>query len=382
MPKKNCNFALYNRKIEEDMAKYNILRFFILILLCVSGCLSAFADDQFVLVIDPGHGGKDSGAVGKKGKEKNINLAVSKYVGDYIAAKHPDIKIVFTRKTDVFIGLDDRANIANKANANLFISIHTNSVANKSSVSGAEVYTFGISRTAENLEAAKRENAVIMLEDNYEQKYEGFDPNSDESYIIFEFMQNKFVEQSIDFASLVQNELVKTAGRKDRGVRQAAYLVLRKSTMPRILVELDFISNAAAEEYLLSEAGQKKLARAISNAFSEYKKNFDKKNNSAETAPKQDSVKQQPTDSETTQPAATSGRVYKVQIIASAKKLTKKELNGYDADYYYENKLYKYTVGESSDWNEINELQKKVTKDFKTAFIVTFENGKKVPNPK
>jgi len=364
------------------MAKYNILRFFILILLCVSGCLSAFADDKFVLVIDPGHGGKDSGAVGKKGKEKNINLAVSKYVGDYIAAKHPDIKIVFTRKTDVFIGLDDRANIANKANANLFISIHTNSVANKSSVSGAEVYTFGISRTAENLEAAKRENAVIMLEDNYEQKYEGFDPNSDESYIIFEFMQNKFVEQSIDFASLVQNELVKTAGRKDRGVRQAAYLVLRKSTMPRILVELDFISNAAAEEYLLSEAGQKKLARAISNAFSEYKKNFDKKNNSAETAPKQDSVKQQPTDSETTQPAATSGRVYKVQIIASAKKLTKKELNGYDADYYYENKLYKYTVGESSDWNEINELQKKVTKDFKTAFIVTFENGKKVPNPK
>lgn len=231
----------------------------------------------FVLVIDPGHGGKAVGAVGKKGKEKDINLAVSKLLKQYIEEEHPDVTIIMTRETDVAVGLDERADMANKANANLFISIHANAIRKKSQIHGSEVYTFGLSRNKENLEVAKRENSVILLEDNYEQKYEGFDPNSSESYIIFEFMQNKFVEQSVDFATMVQRQLVETAHRKDLGVKQAEFLVLRKSTMPRILVELDFISNPEAEQFMLSREGQEILARSVCNAFTEYKKDFDRK---------------------------------------------------------------------------------------------------------
>lgn len=352
---------------------------------------------SFVVVIDPGHGGKDAGAVGKKGKEKNINLAVGLLLGEYITEKHPDVKIIYTRKRDIFIGLNERAEIANKANADLFISIHTNAV-QSSRPRGAEVYTFGLSRTKENLEVAKRENSVILLEDNYEQKYEGFDPNSSESYIIFEFIQNKFVEQSVDFASIVQKELVKTANRENRGVKQAEYLVLRKSSMPRVLVELDFISNANAESYLLSASGQRNLARAICNAFSEYKRDYDRKSGaitsekpSSKTTIDYTTTKEE--EIETALPVAskekiekqiksTTGKVYKVQILVSPKKLPKKsrELKGYKADYYVEKKLYKYTYGESTDWNEINKIRKSLLKDFKDAFIVAFENGKKVPN--
>ncbi|MCL1934269.1 MAG: N-acetylmuramoyl-L-alanine amidase [Candidatus Azobacteroides sp.] len=347
----------------------------------------------FVLVIDPGHGGKDTGALGKKGKEKNINLAVSLLVGQYIASEHPDVKIIYTRTKDVFIGLDDRADIANKANANLFISIHTNSVEKKSHIRGAEVYTFGVTRIAENLEVAKRENSVILLEDNYEQKYLGFDPNSAESYIMFEFMVNLYAEQSINFASMVQRELVNTAKRENRGVKQAGYLVLRKSAMPRILIELDFISNSETENYLLSSAGQKSLARAISNAFTEYKKEFDRvekgstKENTDRLQQETLSDKMQPPvqedSSEQASPAeqpAASEKIYKIQILASVKKLPDKspELKGYPADYYVEGKYYKYMYGESADWNEIDNLRKKISKDFKGAFIVAFENGVKV----
>jgi len=329
--------------------------------------------NAFVLVIDPGHGGKDSGAKGRKGDEKNINLAVAKLAGQYIASEHPDVKIVYTRTQDVFIGLDERADIANKANANLFISIHANSLDNrKAHIKGAEVYIFGVTRIAENLDVAKRENSVIMLEDNYKQKYEGYDPNSAESSIIFEFMVNLYAEQSLNFASMVQNELVKTANREDRGVKQAGYLVLRKSSMPRILIELDYISNSESENYLLSAAGQKSLARAISNAFTKYKEGFDSinKNSAKESSPVEQPVK---TDS--------SAKVYKIQILASLKKLpdNSPELKGYKADSYVEGKYYKYTYGESSDWNEINNLRRKITGDFKTAFIIAFENGVKIP---
>ena len=353
----------------------------------------SFAND-FVLVIDPGHGGKDAGALGKKGKEKDINLAVSMLAGQYIAEAHPDVKIVYTRTKDVFIGLDERADIANRANANLFMSIHTNAVKKRSHIKGAEVYTFGVTRIAENLEVAKRENSVIMLEDNYQQKYAGFDPNSSESYIIFEFMVNLYAEQSINFASMVQNELVKTAKRGDRGVKQAGYLVLRKSTMPRILIELDFISNSEAENYLLSPVGQTNLARSISNAFTKYKNEFDRlETGSTKVSPEQqqqkifsdkkyratqkNSLTEQP--EKQVQPVS-SGKVYKIQILASDKKLSDKspELKGYKVDYYVEGKYYKYTYGESENWNEINNLRKKIAKDFKNAFIVAFKNGVKI----
>jgi N-acetylmuramoyl-L-alanine amidase len=338
------------------------------------------AANTFVLVIDPGHGGKDSGAVGRKGKEKNINLAVSTLVGQYIANEHPDVKVVYTRTKDVFLGLNERADIANKANANLFISIHTNAVSRKPNVKGAEVFTFGIARNAENLEVAKRENSVILLEENYEEKYEGFNPGSSESYIIFEFMVNAYADQSINFASMVQKELVKTAKRGDRGVKQAGYLVLRRSSMPRILIELDFISNAEAENYMLSQTGQRNLARSISNAFTQYKKEFDRKENNST----KESLEKRVETLASTKPAqpASSVRTYKIQILASGKKLPDKspELKGYKADYYVEGNLYKYTHGESSNWNEIENLRKKISKDFKGAFIVSFENGVKIPN--
>jgi len=329
----------------------------------------------FVLVIDPGHGGKDTGAFGKKGKEKNINLAVAQLAGQYIASEHPDVKIVYTRTQDIFIGLNERTDIANKANANLFISIHSNSLANKKSrIKGAEVYIFGVTRIAENLEVAKRENSVILLEDNYEQKYEGYDPNSAESSIIFEFMVNLYAEQSLNFASMVQKELVKTAKREDRGVKQAGYLVLRKSSMPRILIELDYINNPESENYLMSATGQKNLARAISNAFTEYKKGFDNKE-------KNSTQEQTPVITAKQEKTVSSGRTYKIQILASLKKLPDKspELKGYKADYFVEGKYYKYTYGESSDLNEINNLRRKIANDFKAAFVIAFENGVKIP---
>jgi N-acetylmuramoyl-L-alanine amidase len=340
----------------------------------------------FVLVIDPGHGGRDAGAVGRRGREKDINLAVSRLLGQYVANEHPDVKVVYTRTQDVFVGLDERADIANRANANLFISIHTNAVdRRRSNVRGAEVFTFGITRNAESLEVAKKENSVILLEENHEEKYEGFDPTSAESYIMFEFMVNLYADQSISFASMVQNELVRTARRSDRGVKQAGFLVLRKSSMPRILVELDFISNPEAENYLLSTAGQRTLARSIANAFAQYKKDFDRREsitvNASATerqiealpANNQQSVQQVQT--------AASGRIYKVQVLATAQKLpdNSRELKGHKADYYIENNLYKYTIGESSDLNEINQLRRRIAGDFREAFVIAFENGIKVP---
>ena len=339
-----------------------------------------FASD-FVLVIDPGHGGRETGAIGKKGKEKDINLSVAKLLGQYIADAHPDVKIIYTRKSDVAIGLNERAETANKVNANLFISIHANSVSKKSYINGAEVFTFGVTRIEENLEVAKMENSVILFEENYEQKYEGFDPNSSESYIIFEFMVNLYSEKSINFASKVQKELVKTSKRRDRGVKQAGFLVLRKTSMPSVLIELDFISNLEAENYMLSQTGQKSLAQSICNAFSEYKKEFDRLDKRSAV----ESTVENPVSNQVEEPVIQDnsnrqGIVYKIQILASLNKLpnNSRELKGYKADYYIDGKYYKYTYGESQNWNEINELRKKITKDFKDAFIVTFENGKKV----
>jgi N-acetylmuramoyl-L-alanine amidase len=402
------------------------------ICLFISGLnIASQTGGQFTLVLDPGHGGRDAGAVGRKGKEKDINLAVSLLVKRYIAEAHPNVKIVCTREKDVFIGLDERADIANRVNANLFISIHANSLEKgHSKIHGAEVYTFGLSRTNENLEAAKRENSVILLEDNYQQKYAGFDPKSSESYIIFEFMQNKFVEQSIEFASMTLRELTGTAKRSDRGVRQAAFLVLRKSTMPRILIELDFISNPQAEEFMLSDEGQKLMARAISRAFAKYKKEFDRRsgNTSGKTSdpPNKQTTETEPAveskpiadttaapESQTTveqsplipvplapesvtassKPGATASKtqnnnsktiIYKVQILLSDKELPEnsKLLKGCKAEFYREGKWYKYTVGSTSSFTEISRLHKELQKKFPDAFIIIYEDGvKKVYKP-
>ena len=226
----------------------------------------------YTLVIDAGHGGKDPGAIGRKSKEKNINLAVALAFGKLVEQNCPDVKVVYTRKTDVFVELDQRANIANRNKADLFVSIHVNSTAAKNGPQGTETYTLGMHRAADNLEVAKRENSVITLENNYEQKYEGFDPKSSESYIIFELMQDKNMEQSVNFAKLVQQQFKSTAGRVNKGVYQAGFLVLRATSMPSALIELGYINNANEETYLCSAAGQSALAKSIYNAFKAYKK--------------------------------------------------------------------------------------------------------------
>ena len=226
----------------------------------------------YTLVIDAGHGGKDPGAQSKTAKEKNINLAVALAFGKFVEQNCKDVKVVYTRKTDVFVELDERANIANRAKADLFVSIHTNSTAAKVGPQGTETYTLGMHRAADNLAVAKRENSVITLEKGYEEKYEGFDPNSSESYIIFELMQDKNMESSVKLAALVQKQFRSTAGRIDKGVHQAGFLVLRATSMPSILIELGYINNPNEAAYLTSTAGVNALAKSIYNAFVAYKK--------------------------------------------------------------------------------------------------------------
>lgn len=234
--------------------------------------LCMLAAQAYTVVIDAGHGGKDPGAIGRKTQEKTINLNVALELGRLIKANHPDVKVVYTREKDVFVELSERANIANRAKADLFISIHTNATAAKVGPQGAETYTLGMHRAAENLAVAKRENAVITLESNYDERYEGFDPRSSESYIIFEFMQDKNMENSVDFAKKIQKQFRSHAGRVDRGVQQAGFLVLRATSMPSVLVELGYINNQAEEDYLASSNGVSAMARSIYNAFKEYKK--------------------------------------------------------------------------------------------------------------
>ncbi|MDH8700863.1 N-acetylmuramoyl-L-alanine amidase [Dysgonomonadaceae bacterium PH5-43] len=333
-------------------------------------------NNSFVLVIDPGHGGKDAGAVGRKGKEKTVNLEVAKYLGEYIKKEHPDVKIIYTRNTDKFIGLKERADIANKNQANLFISIHANAAESRKA-RGPEVFTFGMSKNKQNLEIAKRENAVISYEENFEEKYQEYNQESAEALMMFEFMQNLYAEQSINFAELVQKELKSCVKWQDRGVKQAAYLVLWQATMPRVLVELDFISNLEAENILISTKGQKRYAKAIADAFTEYKKDFDRKNTTIKQIATSDVVDNtvEEINKETNQL-----KIYKVQILSSSTELPSnaKQLKGYKAECYKENGMYKYTCGESTDFNEISNLKKTLSKDFKDAFIVCFQNGERI----
>lgn len=231
--------------------------------------------EPFTIVIDPGHGGHDVGCQGKKGKEKDITLAVSKLLGQkLIDAYKDDMEIVYTRRGDKYLTLQERADIANEAKGDLFISIHVNSVDKKSKgrerVSGTSVYTCGLHKSQNNLNVAMRENSVMELEDDYTANYQGFDPNSTESYIIFELSQNIHLQQSIQFASLAQKRLVKTAGRLDKDVRQAGFWVLWATSMPSVLVELDFICNPTQESFLVSKAGQEKCAQALYEAVKDY----------------------------------------------------------------------------------------------------------------
>lgn len=362
---------------------------------------------DFTVVIDAGHGGHDPGAIGKTSKEKNINLNVALQLGKNIQQNCKDVKVIYTRKNDVFIPLNRRAEIANNAKADLFISIHTNSVAKGKTVKGTETYTLGLARSEANLEVAKRENAVILIEDDYKQRYAGFNPNSSESYIMFEFIQDKHMEQSVKLAKLVQGQFRNHAKRIDRGVHQAGFLVLRATTMPSILVELGYISTPEEERYLNSKEGIEKLAGGIYRAFLKYKEEHEKPLLATEKN-KNDIIKNNisddiMTDNSASEPtketvlavktpelpvktvessAITDGKpVFKIQILASSKPLKKndRQLKGLSpVNYYKENGIYKYTYGESTDYNKILRLKKTIITKFKDAFIIAFRNGEKM----
>lgn len=358
----------------------------ILILACC--LLSAFPfghlqaeGGSFTVVIDPGHGGRDPGAIGKRGKEKTINLNVALKLGKLIQNNHPDVRIVYTRQKDVFVALDKRAQIANNAKADLFISIHTNSVAKGRTVRGTETYTLGLHRTDDNLEVAKLENSVILIESDYEQRYAGFNPNSSESYIIFEFLQDKNMEKSVQLATFIQRQFKNTAKRIDKGVHQAGFLVLRETTMPGVLVELGYISTPDEERYLLSESGTDALAKSIYQAFNQYKKQLGSPiNKDARPAPAPAKPK-----AETPAPQAkkevSDKPVFKIQILTSDRKLPQKskQFKGLSpVDYYQEKGIYKYTYGESTDYNKVLRTKRQISAKFKGAFIIAFKNGKKV----
>lgn len=369
---------------------------FCLFLFC--GILNA-SDSKFVVVIDAGHGGKDGGAVRGTYKEKEINLGVALALGQLIEKNYKDVKVVYTRKTDIFIALDRRTQIANKAKANLFISIHTNSTAAKTTnAAGADTYILGLARSEENLEVAKRENSVILLEDDYTTKYEGFDPRSPESYIIFEFMTNTFMEQSLQLANFIQNDFKTVAKRQDRGVRQAGFLVLRKTSMPSILIELGFINNRSEARFLSTKGGQQTMASAIYSGFKKYKREFDKKQGKFVVTDKEDdfsfdtkdTVSVEETNAEQavdnviqeSQKTDLTGKIeYRVQFLISRKKLpdNSSSFKGLSPVTFYKDAGgYKYTYGSTTSLKEIIDIQQQVNAKFKDAFIVKFKDGERI----
>ena len=345
---------------------------------------STWAKD-FVVVIDAGHGGRDPGAVGKTSKEKDINLKVALKLGNLIKQNSKDIKVVYTRDKDVFISLDRRAEIANNAKGDLFISIHTNSVAKPKTLQGASTWTLGLARSEANLDVAKRENSVILYESDYQTRYAGFDPNSSESYIIFEFMQDKYMSQSVHLASLIQKQFKNTCKRVDKGVHQAGFLVLRATAMPSVLVELGFISTPEEERYLNTEAGASTMAKGIYEAFMLYKREHDVRIAEAKLSTGSQNASQAEASEKanaTEAPAVNTGEViFKIQILTSSSVMNKndKRFKGLkDVDYYVENNIYKYTYGASNDYNRIVRMRRDISADFKDAFIIAFRNGEKI----
>ena len=223
-----------------------------------------------VIVIDAGHGGKDQGTRGKKALEKDVALKIALKLGNYIEKNMPGVKVVYTRKDDRYLALDERASIANKIKADLFICIHANSLPG-SKAQGTETYVMGLHKDNSNFELAKRENAVILMDENYKERYEGFDPNSPESYILFSLTQSAYQESSLLFAQKVEDQFKHRAGRNSRGVKQAGFVVLWRTTMPSVLIETGFLSNSTEEQFLATPAGQDLIASGIYRAFKEYK---------------------------------------------------------------------------------------------------------------
>ncbi len=329
--------------------------------------ICAVDEDQFIVVLDAGHGGKDSGARGSFSMEKDVVLDITKQVGQYLQKHLPEVKVIYTRKDDRFVKLFKRAEIANKNEADLFVSIHANASPSTRAF-GTETFVMGLHKTESNLEVAQKENAVITLEENYEEHYEGYDPHSAESYIIFSLMQNAFLEQSLRAAELTQKEFKERAKRKDRGVKQAGFLVLWKTTMPSILIETGFISNSNEEAYLNSDQGKDYLASAIFRAIRSYyddmKAKVAGKSNDVEKEQSDDSIKKQDV-------------YFMVQLTASSQvaDTAKAPFSNLQSTVEIQKigKYYKYFYGKVYNYNEAKKLQKQVESDFPDAFIVAFD---------
>lgn len=367
----------------------------VLMLLLLQVALAA-ADHRFTLVIDAGHGGKDAGALGKYSKEKTINLNVALAFGRYVEQNCPDVKVIYTRKTDVFIPLHERAAIANRNKADVFVSIHTNSVASKKPIAGLETYTMGMRRSDEKLSAAMRENDVILIEKDYKQHYAGFDPRSPESYIIFEMINDANMMESVELAKAIQKHVCRTAHRPNKGVRQDAFLVLRETSMPACLVELGYITTPSEEAYLNEKKNIDALGRGIYQAFVAYKAKrtggkapklpADKKEEKTQDqAPEKTDTTVQTPDTTSQKPqkddTPAEAPVFKVQLMASDRQLKPgdRQLKGLkDVDSYKEGKIWKYTVGCTTDYQQIRALRKEVADKFPQAFIIAFKNGEKM----
>ena len=350
------------------------------IILVFTLAVALAAKKGFTLVIDAGHGGHDAGALGTFSKEKNINLNVALAFGRLVENNCPGVNVIYTRKTDVFIPLHQRADIANRNKADLFISIHTNALPKGAKAMGLETYTLGMHRASDNFDVAKRENSVILIEKDYKQHYEGFDPSSSESYIMFEFLQDKNMAQSVELAKMVQKRTCAAAARPNKGVKQAGFLVLRETSMPSCLIELGFISTPSEEQFLNSDEGIANMGRGIYQAFCDYLAKYDKSFTvpfNPEVSETKEDNKEQPQPEEVKDEAP----VFKVQILTSNVKLKSgsRQLKGRDdADFYKDGNIYKYTVGASTNYNEIYRLRKQLLDQFPEAFIIAFKGGQRM----
>jgi N-acetylmuramoyl-L-alanine amidase len=336
------------------------------------------------IVIDPGHGGKDSGTLGTKRfkiYEKHVALAVSLKLGNYIADAFPDVKIIYTRDKDVFLELNERTEIANKSNADLFISIHCDGFTNPKP-SGASVFVMGMSKLKANMDVAMRENSAIYLEDNYQQKYDGFDPKSAESYIVFSLMQNTYLNQSLQIAEEVENEFSTRANRKSRGVKQAPFYVISRTNMPSILVECGFLTNPKEEEFLHSDLGQDYIASAIFRAFRSYKQNIEI---SAEAVNEKsidvvDTLKKEVVVQKTNKIKNDLNLLYKIQIGTFLRSmLNNNQFTDLNVEEEKINGTFKYFVDAGNSKIEADRLKINLRNlGFKGAFIVAFLDGKQI----
>ena len=401
----NISYSTTNNKVlmETKKNRFNNI-FFLVVLIALFLTVGVSAQDaRFTVVLDAGHGGHDPGAQSAYSQEKEINLAVTLNLGKLIERNFDDVKVVYTRKTDVYLTLQERADIVNNNHADIFICIHTNA-SKSASAFGAETFTLGLAKTKGNLDVAMRENSVILLEEDYKTKYKGFDPASVDSYIMFEFMQDKYIDKSVDFASTIQNQFVNYCRRSDRGVRQAGFWVLHRSACPSVLVELGFISNPAEERYLASKIGQQDMAIAIYNAFVNFKRDYEKKSSRQSTnknikpiertdvastiTDKADSTITKKTESITTtaieqktDSTVKNPIIFKVQFLASKQKYNaySPQLKGLkDVSSYTENEMYKYTVGTETEYSKILKIRAEVVSKFPEAFIIAYDGKKKI----